>query len=108
MFKKIDTDETAMPKWLAAEDAQKRNTVNRKLYTEDEQKYVMELLSKVSQVYNARVFSNYREQFATVKVQKPNRMNLKSYGVMELNKWADAQGIDRVVTKSAVIYRVKH
>jgi len=108
MYRDIENDETSLPKWVAAEDAQRKSTENRKLYSEDEQRFVQELLSKVSGAYSARVFANYREKFAAVKVMKPTVRDRVSSAVKEVEAWAAKHGIERVTTGTAVIYRVKH
>lgn len=106
MYKEIDVEETRMPKWAAAADAQQKNRDNRKLWTAEQQQQLEGLYLYASRVYNARVFYNYREKFMVVKVEKPSKGNLLSTDVREFDYWAAQQNIDIVRTKNNILYRI--
>jgi len=107
MYKEIDVEETRMPKWAAAADAQKRNAANRLLYTNEQQQQLMKFYELVCSAYNCRVFYNYREQFMVVKVERPSKANLLAREVRELDYYAAENGIDIVRTKNNTLYRIK-
>ena len=106
MYKEIEVDDTRMPKWAAAADAQAKSKACRKLYTTEQQQALEALYLKVSGAYNARVFYNYREKFMVVKVEKPSKVNMLSSDVRNLDYWAAQQNIDIVRTKNNILYRI--
>lgn len=107
MYKEINTDETALPKYVAARDAQRRNAANRQLYTTEQQQQLMQLYARVCAAYDTRVYYNFREQFCVVKVERPSKVNLLSAAVRELDYYAAQQNIDIVKTKHNILYRIK-
>jgi hypothetical protein len=107
MYKEIDVEETQMPKWAAAEDAQRRSAANRLLYTAEQQEQLIEFYTRVCAAYDARVYYNYRQQFMVVKVERPSKVNLLNAVVRELDYWAAQNDIDIVRTKTSVLYRIK-
>ena len=106
MYKEIDTDETALPKWVAAADAQQRSAANRALYTVEQQQQLDAFYERVCSAYSARVFKNYREQFMVVKVERPTKAALLAREVRELDYYAAQNNIAIVRSKNAVLYRI--
>lgn len=107
MYKEIAVEETQMPKWAAAADAQKRSAANRQLYTAEQQQTLLKFYELVCAAYNCRVFYNYREQFMVVKVERPSKVNLLAREVRELDYYAAQNNIDIVRTKNNILYRIK-
>jgi hypothetical protein len=101
----LDVDEIKIPKWLAVEDARKRNIQNESLWNQTQHNLADQLFVMVSQVYSSRVFKNYREKFIAVKAETPRVSNYNLLGKLE--EFCDANKIERVRTRNSVVYRLK-
>lgn len=100
-----DVDEIRIPKWIAAEDARKRNRNNESLYSITQKNIADELYRLAFNVYASRVYLNYRENFIAVKVETPR---ISDYALLTtLEKFCDVNNIERVRTKNSVVYRLK-
>lgn len=106
MYKEIATEETALPKWLAARDVAQRNAANVQHYTPAQQQQLNGFYARVCSAYSATVYKNFRKQFMVVKVNKPSKANLLSAAVRELDYYAAQNAIDIVRSKTAVLYRI--
>lgn len=107
MYKEIEVDDTRMPKWAAAVDAQTKSRECQKLWDQEEQQMLEGLYLMACSAYNARVFRNYREKFMVVKIEKPSKGNLLSAPVRNLDYWAAQNNIEIVRTKNNILYRIK-
>lgn len=100
-----EVDEIKVPKWIAAQDAKKRDRANEVLHTEANKQLGDKLYNMTVQVYASRVFKNYRAKFIAVKVETPR---ISDYQLIKtLEDFCTANNIERVATKTAVIYRIK-
>lgn len=106
MYKEIATDETALPKWVAARDVARRNAKNVQRYTSEQQQKLNGFYARVCSAYSATVYKNFREQFMVVKVHKPTKAALLASAVRELDYYAAQNNIDIVRSKNAVLYRI--
>jgi hypothetical protein len=100
-----EVDEIRIPKWLAAEDARKRNKANEGLYDLQQHRDAEHLYALASKTYASRVYLNYRENFIAVKVETPRISDYRA--IVELEKFCDDNAIERVRTKNSVVYRFK-
>lgn len=103
--KESQVDEIKMPKWAAAQDAQERNRKNRELWSTAAQQQLAELYELVSRTYASRVFTNYRESMMVAKVESPRISDYAALG--RLDAFVAANGIERVKTKTALLFRIK-
>lgn len=106
MYKEIDTDETRMPKWAAAADAQAKSKQYQKQYSTEQQAALDAFYLRVCAAYNARVFKNYRDSFMVVKVERPTKAAQLAREVRELDYYAAQNNIDIVRSKQNILYRL--
>ena len=68
-----DEQRSKLPKWLCAEDAEKRNKQNIESYSQ-EQVYKAETFRDmvVRAYFRSRIYLNFRERFIAIKVEAPN------------------------------------
>jgi hypothetical protein len=100
-----EVDEIKVPKWIAAQDAKKRDRANETFHSDSAKQLGDELHALASSVYSSRVFKNYRERFIAVKVETPR---ISDYQLIKtLEDFCTANNIERVATKTSVIYRIK-
>ena len=106
MYKEIDTDETALPKFVAAMDAQTKSRQYQKQYNTQQQQTLEAFYLRVCAAYNARVFKNYRDKFMVVKVERPSKAAQLAREVRELDYYAAQHNIDIVRSKQNILYRI--
>jgi hypothetical protein len=106
MYKEIDTDETALPKFVAALDAQTKSRQYQKQYSTQQQQTLDAFYLRVCSAYNARVFKNYRDKFMVVKVERPSKAAQLAREVRELDYYAAQHNISIVRSKQNILYRL--
>ena len=103
----LNNDETAQPKYAAAIDAQRRNIENAGLWSKAIKDEAHRFIEAVKQAYpRSRVFYNYRLKFIAVKVETPDRRDMVSKQAVAVDTYAEFQGYERVLTKTALIFRI--
>ena len=106
--KQLMNDETAMPAFAAYLDAKKRNAKNQRLWDTTAKAEAARLAEAVTQAYSrSRVYTNYRLNFIAIKVDKPTRHDMVSHEAAAVETYAELQGYQRVVTKNAIIFRIR-
>lgn len=99
-----NVDEIKIPKWIAAQDAQKRNRLNAGLHSEAKKSVADDLYGLVLHTYSSRVFKNYRAKFIAIKVETPR---VSDYNTLnQLEAFCDANKVERIRTRTAVVYRI--
>ena len=104
----LNVSETAQPKYAAAIDAQRRNIENAGLWSKSTKEEAHRFVDAVKLAYpHSRVFFNYRLKFIAVKVENPDRRDMVSREAVAVDTYAEFQGYDRVLTKNALIFRIR-
>jgi hypothetical protein len=96
-----------LPKWLCAEDAEKRSKQNVELYSQ-EQVYKAETFKTmvVRAFFRSRVYLNFREKFIAIKVEAPNVRDKISKEAREVEKFADENNIQIIKKRASLIFRL--
>ena len=102
-----DEQRSKLPKWLCAEDAEKRNKQNIESYSQ-EQVYKAETFRDmvVRAYFRSRIYLNFRERFIAVKVEAPNIRDKISKEAREVIEFADENDIKIIKRRASLIFRL--
>ena len=104
MFKS-EVDETRMPKWLAAQDAQERSRKFAQRFTQAQHAHAQEFYDCVRSAYiRSRVFLNCREETITVKVERPQLSDKISPAAHNVISRARQLNMKIVETRTGLIF----
>mgnify|MGYP001263830451 FL=1 len=102
-----DEQRSKLPKWLCAEDAEKRNKQNIESYSQ-EQVYKAETFRDmvVRAYFRSRIYLNFRERFIAIKVEAPNIRDKISKEAREVIEFADENDIKIIKRRASLIFRL--
>ncbi len=96
-----------LPKWLCAEDAEKRSKQNIDLYSQEQVYKAETFRTMVERAYfRSRVYLNFRERFIAVKVEAPNIRDKISAEAREVAEFADKNDIIILSKRASLIFRL--
>lgn len=104
--RELNVDEAPYSKWIAAQDATRRNRENQRIWSAMDRARVEQLAVAVSSVYAARVFTNLRKNFMVVKVENPRTVDRNSSAAIALDRRARSEDIEIIRTRTALLYRM--
>ena len=107
--KELKIEESKLPVYATLLDIRRRNVVYGKLWWGTEAKdEAGRFAEAVRQAYSrSRVFVNYRKNFIAIKVEQPTRHDMVSHNAIAVETYANLQGHERVLTKTALIFRIR-
>ena len=102
-----DEQRSKLPKWLCAEDAEKRNKQNIESYSQ-EQVYKAETFRDmvVRAYFRSRIYLNFRERFIAIKVEAPNIRDKISKEAREVIEFTDENDIKIIKRRASLIFRL--
>lgn len=96
---------TSSTPFVAREDAEKKSSVNSKLYTAMQKQLAETSRELICEAYNYReIYTNFRQKFIAIKVDRPETRNRD--GVMALDRIFAGRGYDKVLTPQGIIFRI--
>jgi len=102
-----DEDSSPLPAFVIRADIEEQRKDFSPLFTKAQSDLSMKVYLRAAAIYNCRVFRNYRENFISVKVEKPNVMDKNSDEAIALNEFCLENGVELHPEKKNLIYRIR-
>lgn len=107
-YRTDDEDRSPLPAHICKRDAAEKSAEAEVLYTDEYKRFGELVKTRIQSAYfRSRIFPEYRKKFIAITVYRPQRGDLISKEVAELNKFCDSKKIDRVLTsRKNIVYRI--
>jgi len=109
-MKQLSNEESLQPAFVVRLDAAAQHKKYWPEFSADKQKLALQVkeLARVS-YFRSRTFLNARDKFIAVKVERPNLSDSlqQADSMAKLKKLVDEHGIETVVTKTSLLFRIK-
>jgi hypothetical protein len=108
-MKQLNTEESLQPAYVVRMDVAAQHKKYWPEFSAEKQKLALQVkeLARVS-YFRSRTFLNARDKFIAVKVERPSLADAlqQADSMAKLRKLVDAHGIETVVTKTSLLFRI--